>query len=92
MCQSAGEALQFYKNAERRRQHAPTRVHLRAIGCGALRQVRCQEVDSGHVMCRHIRRSRWGPCSRGSTVVFKARAYLNSDRMLWLFWLAIESA
>jgi hypothetical protein len=28
----------------------------------------------------------------GSTVVFKAGAYLNSDRMLWLFWLAIESA
>src|SRR3954452_13427556 len=41
---------------------------------------------------RHIRHSRRRPCSAGSTVVFEAATYLKSDRMLWLFWLAIDSA
>ncbi|MCP1763431.1 hypothetical protein ABIF64_008733 [Bradyrhizobium japonicum] len=94
MCRFAGEALQFYKNPGRRDQvRSNKRAHGSAIGCGVLHDVWRREIfHYGHILCRHTRRSWRGPCSRGSTAVSKAGAYLNSDRMLWLFWLAIESA
>ncbi|MCW2221599.1 hypothetical protein M2232_005131 [Bradyrhizobium japonicum] len=97
MCRFAGEALQFYKNLGRCNQVASNnrargRMAARSA-CGVLHDVWRREIfHYGHILCRNTRRSWRGPCSRGSTVVFKAGAYLNSERMLWLFWLAIESA
>ena len=98
MCRFAGEALQFYKRSWVTQSHAVSnkraaRAHGSAIGCGVLPEIwRRKNFHYGHIVCRQTRRSWQGPCSRRSTVVSEAAAYLNSDRMLWLFWLAIESA
>lgn len=95
MCQFAGDTLQFYKNLGDAFGSAATagaRAQGRAIGCGVLDEVWRQEVGCGHVMCRQIRIHGGDRAPIGSTVVSKAEAYLNSERMLWLFWLAIESA
>jgi len=97
MCRFAGEALQFYKNPGRRDQLSSNKqAHERmaaqsaaaccmtsGVGRTSITGTSCAATPAGHGRDR---------APGGSTVVSKAEAYLNSDRMLWLFWLAIESA
>jgi hypothetical protein len=96
MCRFAGEALQFYKTLGGRIQLSSNK---RPRGHRAARSAAARRMKPG------VRRSiaatscavktavhGGGRAPIGSTVVSKAEVYLNSDRMLWLFWLAIESA
>ncbi len=96
MCQFASETLQFYKNLERRVQFGSNQ---RARERGAARSAAACCMKPG--VSRSIAGTSCAVKSAihggdrapvGSTVVSEAEAYLNSDRMLWLFWLAIESA